>query len=316
MGRLVVVLAALVAFALAATSAGAAFPGANGNLGYGWFRLDEPELGPFRYEKGIRLIAPRGGEPRTVTGCEQTVPIVHVLPPVPPPAPPTGTCVAATYANPAFSADGARIAFDRGASLALVATADGAVTTLPAHSDDDGEAAFSAGGGRLAFSAGPSVSTPESAQRGIWVRNLVTGAATQATQRGTDPEWSSRNWIAFQRRGQIWRVRPGGRELERLTGRGGISPAWSPHGTKLAFVRHGTIAVLDLRTRRLARAIGGNSPVDVAWSPDGRRLAWTSFDGGLYVAQTDGTAMRALVAGGVNGTTSFGTAGVDWQPRR
>ena len=167
-----------------------------------------------------------------------------------------------------------------------MAAAGGAVATLPAHSEDDGEPAFSAAGGR-GLLRGPSVATG-AARRGIWVRNLATGAVTQVTRRGTDPEWSSRNWIAFEHGGQIWRVRPGGRGLEQLTGRGGISPAWSPDGTKLAFVRHGTIVVLDLRTRRLARAFGGNSPVDLAWSPDGRRLAWTSFDGSLYTARTNG----------------------------
>jgi Tol biopolymer transport system component len=160
------------------------------------------------------------------------------------------------------------------------------------------------------------VSGPDAGSRAIFVRNLATGAATQVAQRGRDPAWSSRNWIAFVRGGQIWRVRPGGRDLEQLTRRGGISPAWSPHGTKLAFVRHGTITVLDLRTRRLARAIGGNSPVDLAWSPDGRSLAWTSFDGGLFAARTNGTGMRSLVTGGVNGTMSFGAAGLDWAPRR
>jgi Tol biopolymer transport system component len=306
MSRTVAILLAFAALAVAAMPAGA-FPGRNGELAYGWSQLDEPELGPFRYVKAIRLVAPRGGAPGTVTGCEAAVPTGVA------PAP---GCLAATYADPSFPADGLRIAYDGGAAIALVATAGGAVTTLPAHSPDDGEPAFSAAGGRLAFSAGPSASGPDARRRGIWVRNLATGAVTPVTSRGTDPAWSARNWIAFTRGGQVWRVRPGGAGLEQLTRRGGISPAWSPHGTKLAFVRHGTIVVLDLRTRRLARAIGGNSPVDLAWSPDGRRLAWTSFDGSLYTARTDDTGTRTLVAGGTGATYNLSTVGVDWRPLR
>ena len=301
-------LVALAALAVAAPTA-SAFAGRNGDLVYGWSAIDEPDVGSFwRATKAIRLISPSGGDPRTVVGCDQRLPIA---------APEAArTCSREVFADPTVARDTARIAFDNGASLALVDPDGSDLQVLPAQSPDDGEPAFSAGGRRLAFSAGPSVSGPDAASRGIWVRNLATGAVTPVAQRGSDPAWSSRNWIAFVRGGQIWRARPGGRGLEQLTRRGGISPAWSPHGTKLAFVRHGTIVVLDLRTHRLAHAIGGNSPVDVAWSPNGRSLAWTSFDGGLYVSRTNGAELRGLFAGGVNGTMSFGAAGLDWQSRR
>jgi hypothetical protein len=300
----------LAVFALvSAAPAASAFSGPNGDIVYGWSEIDEPDVGPFwRYTAAIRLISPGGGDPRTVVGCDQRLPVA---------APEAArTCVREVFVDPTVARDTTRIAFDNGASLALVDPDGRDFQALPAQSPDDGEPAFSAGGGRLAFSAGPSASGPDAGSRAIWVRNLATGAATQVAQRGRDPVWSSRNWIAFVRGGQVWRVRPGGRGLERLTGRGGISPAWSPHGTKLAFVRHGTIVVLDLRTRRLARAIGGNSPVDLAWSPDGRRLAWTSFDGSLYTARTNGAGMRSIVTGGVGGTYNLSTAGIDWAPRR
>lgn len=283
-----------------ATPAAEAFAGRNGEIVYGWSEIQEPDVGPsWLYVKAIRLTAPGGGQPRTVVGCAQTLPVQ---------APdPARTCVRQVFADPAVSRDRARIAFDNGASLALVDPDGSDLQPLPAQSADDGEPAFSAAGGRLAFSA---------ANDGIWIRDLATDAVRQVTRRGADPEWSVRNWIAFERDGQIWRVRPGGRGLDQLTRRGGISPAWSPHGTKLAFVRHGTIVVLDLRTGRLGRAFGGNSPVDLAWSPDGRRIAWTSFDGSLYTARTDGTGMRSVVAGGTGGTYNLSTAGLDWQPRR
>jgi WD40 repeat protein len=292
------VLALLVLAVVVPTAS--AFAGRNGDVVYGWSEIEEPDVGPsWLYVKAIRLVDARGGTPRTVTGCEQTLPVQ---------APePARTCASQVFANPAVSRDRPTIAFDNGASLALVDPDGSDLRVLPAQSADDGEPAFSAAGGRLAFSTDDD---------GIWIRNLATDAVRQVTRQGADPDWSSRNWIAFERGGQIWRVRPGGRELEQLTRRGGISPAWSPHGTKLAFVRHGTIVVLDLSSGRLGRAFGGNSPVDLAWSPDGRRIAWTSFDGSLYTARTNGTRVRTVVTGGVGGTYNLSTAGLDWQLRR
>ncbi|CAK0781144.1 Tol-Pal system periplasmic protein TolB [Gammaproteobacteria bacterium] len=57
-----------------------------------------------------------------------------------------------------------------------------------------------------------------------------------------------------------------------------LSPAWSPEGTRLAYVsfenRHSAIYVQDLRTgRREAVASNPGTNSAPAWSPDGRRLA-------------------------------------------
>jgi dipeptidyl aminopeptidase/acylaminoacyl peptidase len=306
--RLPLLLVALLAALAAAAPAAHAFAGRNGDVAYGWSQLDEPELGPFRYVNAIRLIAPGGGAPRTVTGCEQTVGVGAPLP--------TVGCLFETFRDPAFAPSGARLAFDHGAALALV-DADGRhLTELPAHSADDGEPAFSALGGRLAFSAGPSAAGPDAAQRGIWVRDLARGGMRLVTARGTHPAWSSRNWIAFERRGQIWRVRPGGRGLRRLTGRGGSDPAWSPHGTRLAFVRRDAIVVLTLATGRLRRVARDTGADDLAWSPNGRRIAYTTSDGSLLTIRTDGRGVRTLVQGGTNATQNLAALGVDWQPLR
>ncbi|MGB2712025.1 MAG: hypothetical protein WBC33_10960 [Conexibacter sp.] len=301
---LVVVLALLLIVAPAQ-----GFAGRNSDLVYGWSQLDEPELGPsWRYIEAIRLIAPGGGEPRTVAGCDQTVPAQ---------APEAArTCVLETFADPAVSRDRERIAFDNGASLALVDPDGSDFQQLPAHSADDGEPAFSAAGGRLAFSAGAPLSGAGQGNRGIWVRNLASGTVRQLVAQGSDPAWSSRNWIAFERTGQIWIVRPGGHGLRRLTGRGGAEPTWSPHGTQLAFVRGASLLVLDLGTQQLRRVERSLDPTDLAWSPDGRRLAYTLFDGGVWTVRTDGRQPRELVAGGVGGTYSFQAAGVDWRPLR
>src|SRR6185295_11006723 len=132
---------------------------------------------------------------------------------------------------------------------------------------------------------------------------------------GTDPVWSARDRIAFVRGGQIWIVRPDGRGQRQLTGRGGTAPAWSPHGTQLAFARRGTVLALDLKSNRLRRVWTAGAS-DIAWSPDGRRLVVHVFDSGVWTVGTNGRGARQLVAGGVNATSSFDANGVDWQPRR
>jgi len=288
---LLLVVAAVVA---SAAPAGAAFPGANGRLAYASHSSDEPELGPpFRYERAIRTVRPSGTGVRTVIGCTSSES-----------GPVSGNCGISAYRDPAFSPDGKLIAFDAGAGLALARPDGNGLQLLAAHGRDDGEPAFSPPGGRLAFSSDGD----------LWVSRRDGSDARRIVQRGASPTWSARGWIAFARRGNVWRVRPGGGNLRRLTGRGGSSPAWSPHGTKLAFARGDGILVLDLRSGRVRRAISGTSALSIAWSPDGRRLAWTSFDGTLLVARTDGSGERQLVFGASNATSSLSASGVDWQP--
>jgi TolB protein len=278
-----------------ASPASAAFPGHNGVIGYAWHSSNEPELGPpFTFERALRTVAPRTERVRTVIGCrESDTGLV------------SGTCAIPAYRDPAFAPDGAVIAFDTGPNLALVRPDGTGLQPLPAHGVDDGEPAFSPPGGRLVFGSDGD----------LWVSRRDGSDARRLLARGRQPAWSTRGWIAFVRGGQIWRVRPGGRGLEQLTRRGGLTPAWSPHGTKLAFARGNLILVLDIATGRLRRAIGGSAPTDIAWSPDGRSLAWTTFEGTLWLARTNGAEARALVAGGVNATQSFGASGIDWQPR-
>lgn len=285
---------AVLLLLLWAVPAGAAFPGANGVLGYGWHSSDEPELGPpFRYERAIRTARPNGTAVRTVIGCTSSES-----------GPVSGNCSIPAYHDPAFSPDGALIAFDAGPGLALVRPDGGGLQLLPVHGTDDGEPAFSPRGGRLAFSSDGD----------LWVGRRDGSEAQRVVWGGASPTWSTRGWIAFVRRGNIWRVRPGGADLQPLTRRGGSSPVWSPHGTRLAFARRGGIFVYDLRTKRLQRVISGTSALSIAWSPDGRLLAWTTFDGALMTARTDGSRERQVVFGGSNATQSLAAGGVDWQP--
>jgi WD40-like Beta Propeller Repeat len=302
-----IALLAVALLALAPAIAQATFPGRNGPVAYGWSASDEPDIGPFRYVRAIRLVDPQSRAVTSGTGCDHTVDpdVTH---------PADDGCLSATYADPAFSRTGRFLAFDNGRSLALFDPEVGELRILPATSEDDGEPAFSAAGGRIAFSAGFPPSGSGGDGRSIWIRDLVHDATELAIRGGVDPAWSSRNWIAYVSPDaeQIWMARPGGRHARRLAT--GAAPAWSPHGTKLAYVSRSSIRILDLATRRSRVVLRGEDAVDLAWSPDGRLLAYTSFDGGLSIVRTDGRGARELVGGGVGGTYDYQAVGVDWQP--
>lgn len=141
------------------------------------------------------------------------------------------------------------------------------------------------------------------------------------------------SWIVFtsERGGSadIWRARPNGSGLERLTDHPAFDDqaALSPDGQTLAFVstRSGTAGIwlLDLKTRALAILSQGPwGDFRPAWSPDGKWIAFSSDREGvqgtaplgpipatsIYIIRSDGSRLRRLT----NATVSAGNPA--WSP--
>jgi Tol biopolymer transport system component len=109
---------------------------------------------------------------------------------------------------------------------------------------------------------------------------------------------------------RIWLVSAAGRDVRPLTppSERSESPAWSPDGATIAYVRWRddanpyadatdiySIPAAGGRGTRLTHGLG--DAADPAWSPDGRQIAFTSDLHGnydIYVMDADGTHVRRL----------------------
>jgi WD40-like Beta Propeller Repeat len=332
--------AVLAILSTPAGSAWASFPGDNGKIVYAWNGGSDYRAGPIA--TSIRTVDPRSRQVRVLRDCP------HL---------PGGTtdCV---VSGPRYSPDGLRIAFPMTritspapswegpwhylAGLSTMAL-DG--TGLEEHPTGDSQPwalawswqalAWSPAGDRLLLArwleprGGPD-------DLGLFLSSPDGKELTQLTPEwDVDPDWSAAGPIAFARNirtdvgydarsTNIYLTRLGSTP-RRLTYRGGADPSWSPHGTKLAFVRinrtRRNVVSEDIYIvrrngrglRRLTRR-GGDSP---AWSPDGKRIAFLR-GGDIYVVRATGGGLRRLVDAPTRDALDYrgGSAmSLDWQPR-
>ena len=134
---LVVVVAGVGVLACSPSGALAAFAGVNGRIAYGYesaFRT------PRSYgEQALIAVQPDGKDAQPLKRCVRLEG-----------KPPEGECSIA-YRSPAYSPDGARIAFDAGGALALMNSDGSGLRLLRQATSDDGQPAWSPTGRRLVF---------------------------------------------------------------------------------------------------------------------------------------------------------------------
>jgi hypothetical protein len=147
------------------------------------------------------------------------------------------------------------------------------------------------------------------ATSGIWTLGPVPGEQQVLAASGTvevqisatalTPEECESNCVAtgelaFVRDKQIYRVRTDGTGLQQLTsGSGNSEPAWSPDGSRIAFVSDrlggSDIFVMNADGSGVMRRTNTGWNSSPAWSPDGNRIAFSSSRGqhGIYVMRVD-----------------------------
>ena len=297
------VLAAIVALAIVAPPAQAAFPGRNGAIGYG-FTSESGDSGPLVQSAG--MAAKRLGEdPRVLIRCERTEGV-------------SGDCTLRRYGSLSYSPGGKRLVFDAGEQLGVIGAGGAGLYFLSAATADDSDPAFGPGGKRIVFSG-----LNDRGGTDLYVRRVGGGEARMIVTDAREPAWSSRNEIAYVRDRKIYVARADGTHRRFVTS--GESPDWSPDGRRLLLVRpistgrDGRMFVVGSRGRGLRsvfpRVRDAFGPV---WSPDGRWIAFQRFDMGILAKRLGSRAPAQEVAvtqisGESGSVVSFDPA---WRPLR
>jgi Tol biopolymer transport system component len=310
MCRLAAAVAVLIALMAFTAPAQATFPGRNGGIAFGQFTASgdlDPEIS--EHSRLIVALQPFGSHrQRTLLDCESHGGV------------PSAACTGSNYRASSYSPDGNTIVFDAGERLALIPAAGGDVVLLPAATANDGDPCFSPDGKRIAFSGANDHGSTD-----LYTRRRDGSATRLVIQDAGEPAWSRRDRLAYVRSGNVYTAHPSGRPRRWVTS--GVSPDWSPDGSRLALVRPSPNLTFDGPTGRMytvapsghdLRRVGRRTDVShPVWSPDGRWLAYDGFDLGVYVRRLgSGAPPREVAPTQVSGESgaivSFSPA---WRPR-
>jgi Tol biopolymer transport system component len=234
-------------------------------------------------------------------------------------APTSGNCAGTSYTSPSYSPDGSRIVLDAGERIGVMAADGSGLTLLPPVTANDGDPAFSADGRRIAFTGtndrgttdlyvrsvdgGPAqliindAGKPSWSSRGV-IAYVRSGNVYVARAGGRHRRWVtsgvSPDWSPDGRR--LLLVRP----LARLT-------FDAPIGRMYQVAAHGE------GLRRIGPAADASDP---KWSPQGNWIAYEVFEAGVFAKNLGSSASGREVAltqtsGDSGSVASFDPA---WRP--
>jgi Tol biopolymer transport system component len=218
------------------------------------------------------------------------------------------------------SPDGKTIAFDLLGDIYTMPIAGGTPTRIAEGLAYEVQPRFSPDGKRIAFSGANDHGGTD-----LYTRRRDGSATRLVIQDAGEPAWSRRDRLAYVRSGNVYTAHPSGRPRRWVTS--GVSPDWSPDGSRLALVRPSPNLTFDGPTGRMytvapsghdLRRVGRRTDVShPVWSPDGRWLAYDGFDLGVYVRRLgSGAPPREVAPTQVSGESgaivSFSPA---WRPR-
>jgi dipeptidyl aminopeptidase/acylaminoacyl peptidase len=312
----VAVIAAALGLVGLAPAAHGAFPGRNGFIAYvhnaSGSQGEEGE-GPTTSTNALKVGRLFGQERFTLRSCTRVDDV------------PQEPACATAYDSPAYSPLGDHLLVDAGDRLAILASDGSDFRLLPQQTANDGAPAWAPDGTRFVFTGvAEGASEPD-----LYVYNLARDRSRRLTSTGgTAPAWSSRGRIVYVtgysaggiRRpptGRLALINPDGSGRRPLTRKNGLAPNWSPHGTKVAFVRKGRLYVIGANGNGLRRVGGRRFSVeaeDVTWSPDGRFLAYHDFESGIMVVDATGRREYEFEPSQYSVGGSFDAYTPDWQP--
>ena len=280
-------LAAALAFAsmlaLLPASAEATFPGRSGEI---LLLVNEGGGGQLSGSSTVRALNPRTGALRNVAACRYEA-----------------TGAACGLGRPRLGRDGRRVAAPRYApgcteclpgGVATFGIAGGAFTERLTPNRYDA-LAWAPDGRRLVGSRhtnepATTVDDPSDA----FILGLDGSELRRVTNRGDvyEPDWSSTNRLAYRtERGIMVTTRS---QPRVVAGPGSLFPSWSPHASRIAYVKNGVLFTVAARggpRRRLASGLTGNVPA--VWAPDGRSLVFLRKEW-VTTIRSDGRGARRV----------------------